>query len=91
MLDIREVCTFADYFIICSGDTDRQIKAISDEVDKTLRKEGVALHRREGDISSGWVLLDFGGVIIHIFAPSQRQYYELEKLWSKATPVIRIQ
>jgi ribosome-associated protein len=84
------VCTFTDYFVFCSGESERQIQAICDEIDETLRQEGVSPYRREGSVDSGWVLLDFGEVIVHIFAPQEREYYELEKLWSKATPVIRI-
>jgi ribosome-associated protein len=90
MLDLRELCTFTDYFVFCSGDSERQIQAICDEVDETLRREGVSPYRREGSVDSGWVLLDFGDVIVHIFAPQQREYYEMEELWSKATPVVRI-
>jgi len=84
------VCTFTDYFVFCSGDSERQIQAICDEIDETLRREGISPYRREGSVDSGWLLLDFGEVIVHIFAPKEREYYELEKLWSKATPVIRI-
>lgn len=91
MLDMREVCTFADYFVICSGDSHRQLEAIYEEIDKTLGKEGITLRRREGTTDSGWILMDFGDVVIHIFASPQREYYKLEKLWSKATPLIRIQ
>ena len=84
------MCTFTDYFVFCSGDSERQIQAICDEIDETLRREGISPYRREGSVDSGWLLLDFGEVIVHIFAPKEREYYELEKLWSKATPVIRI-
>jgi ribosome-associated protein len=91
MLDMREVCTFADYFVICSGDTRRQIEAICDEVHGVLGKEGVALQHREGAKGSGWILMDFGDIIIHIFAPEEREYYQLERLWSRATPLVRIQ
>ena len=90
MLDAREACSFADYFVICSGETERQIGAICDEVDEALKREGVNLHHREGTIDSGWVLLDFGGVIVHIFAHAEREYYELDRLWARATPVVRI-
>ena len=90
MLDIRKVSGFADYFVICTGETERQMKAICEEIDAVLAKEGIPLHRREGLANSGWVLLDFGGVIIHVFAPKEREYYQLDKLWSKATPVLRI-
>ena len=91
MLDIRQVSSFADYFVICSADSDRQIKAICDEIDEVLSRQGVALYRHEGTEDSGWVLLDFSQVIVHVFVPSQREYYDLEQLWDKATPVIRIQ
>jgi len=91
MLDMREICTFADYFVICSGETQRQVVAICDEVLMVLKKEGIRLRRREGAAGSGWMLMDFGDVIIHIFATREREYYQLEKLWSKATPLIRIQ
>ncbi len=84
------MCTFTDYFVFCSGESERQIQAICDEIDETLRREGISPYRREGSVDSGWMLLDFGEVIVHIFAPEEREYYELEKLWSKATPVIRI-
>jgi len=91
MLDMREVCNFADYFVICSGDTKRQMEAICDEIHGVLEKEGITLRRREGATGSGWILMDFGDVIIHVFAPRDREYYQLERLWSKATPLVRIQ
>lgn len=90
MLDIREASYFADYFVICSADSNRQIQAICDEIDRVLSGDGINLYRREGSVDSGWVLLDFGEVIVHVFSPSQRGYYELESLWSKGTPVVRI-
>jgi ribosome-associated protein len=91
MLDMRAVSTFADYFVILSGESKRQIEAISDEIHRVLGEEGIAVQHREGSVDSGWILMDFSGVIIHIFAPSEREYYHLERLWSKATPLIRIQ
>ena len=90
LLDTREVCSFADYFVICSGETERQIRAIYDEVGHALKKEGVSLHHHEGAVDSGWLLLDFGDVIMHIFAPEKREYYQLDELWSKAIPLLRI-
>lgn len=91
MLDMRNVCNFADYFVICSGGSSRQTQAIAEEIDKVLSGAGVEPDRREGDVDSGWLLLDYGDVIIHIFDSEIREYYRLEKLWSKATPVISIQ
>jgi len=91
LLDARGVCTFADYFVICSGDTSKQIEAIRDEVGHTLKKEGILPHHYEGTVDSGWLLLDFSDVIVHIFAPFEREHYQLDKLWSQAIPVVRIQ
>ena len=91
LLDCRGVCSFADYFVICSGESERQIKAIYEEVEQALKKKGILPHHREGTSDSGWLLLDFGDLVVHIFAPFEREYYRLDELWSKAIPVIRIQ
>ena len=91
LLDAREVCSFADYFVICSGESNRQIQAIRDEVGHTLKRDGILPHHYEGTIDSGWLLLDFSDVIVHIFAPFEREYYQLDELWSGALPVVRIQ
>ncbi len=77
--------------MICSGESERQIKAVYDEVTHVLKKEGILPHHSEGTLDSGWLLLDFGDVIVHIFAPHEREYYQLGELWSEATPVVRIQ
>ncbi len=90
MLDIRNVSSFADYFVICSAESDRQIKAICDGIDEVLSDGGIKAYRREGNADSGWILLDFGPVIVHVFAPTQREFYDLEELWSKGIPVVRI-
>ena len=91
LLDARGVCSFADYFVMCSGDSGRQIQAIYDEVGHALKRVGVLPHHHEGTVDSGWLLLDFGDVIVHIFAPSEREYYELDELWREAKPMLRIQ
>jgi ribosome-associated protein len=85
------VCSFADYFIICAGDSERQIRAIYDEIEHSLKKAGVLPHHHEGALDSGWLLLDYGDVIVHIFSALEREYYRLDELWSKARPVLRIQ
>ncbi len=77
--------------MICSGESERQIKTIYDEVAQALKKDGVLPHHREGTVDSGWLLIDFGDVIVHIFTPTEREYYQLGELWSEATPVVRIQ
>ena len=91
LLDVREACSFASYFVICSGESERQIRAIHEEIEQSLKKEGLLPLHREGALDSGWLLLDFGDVIIHIFAPAERDYYRLEELWAQAVPVVRIQ
>jgi len=91
LLDARKVCSFADYFVICSGESERQLRAIYDEIEHTLKREEVLPHHHEGTVNSGWLLLDYGNIIVHIFAALEREYYQLDKLWSKANPVLRIQ
>ena len=91
LLDTRGICSFADYFVICSGDSERQIRAIYDELEHVLKKEGIPTRHREGTIDSGWLLLDIGEVIVHIFAPFEREYYQLDRLWGQASTIVRIQ
>ena len=91
LLDVARICSFASYFVICSGESGRQIAAIHDAIEEILKEEGLRPHHREGDVDSGWLLLDFGDVIVHIFAPAEREYYQLDELWSQAIPVVRIQ
>ncbi len=91
MLDIRGLSSFADYFVICSGESDRQLKAILEAIDEALSQGAGLCLRQEGEVDSGWVLLDGGDVIIHVFSSEQRDFYQLDQLWSKATPVLRIQ
>ncbi len=91
MLSLRDVSLIADYFVICSGGSDRQIKAIADQIMETLAKEDrLKPRQKEGQPDSGWVLLDYGSVIVHIFSPEAREFYRLEKVWSQAVPVLRI-
>ena len=91
LLDTRDIATFADYFVICSGESEPQIRAIMEEVSHALKKEGVLPGHTEGTLDSGWVLLDYGDVVVHVFSKEERDYYQLDKLWSEATPVLKIQ
>ncbi len=90
LLDISQVCSFADYFVICSGNTERHIEAIQEAIHEMLKKEAIARYRHEGTASSGWVLLDMGNIIVHIFAPFEREYYQLESLWSQAPVIVKM-
>lgn len=81
--------TFADYFVIATAVSPLQFTALIEHLEKELRKAGANLRAVEGTPESGWVLLDFGDVIIHLFSPPQREYYRLEELWSRAAPIVR--
>jgi ribosome-associated protein len=87
ILDLRELTTIADFFIICSADSDVQVKAIADEIDKQLHNEGVRLWHKEGYRGANWILLDYVDVVVHVFRKTVREFYNLEKLWGDA-PVI---
>ena len=92
LLDIRPVATVADYFVVMSTGSDRQLGAIVREMCESLRNnEGVRPLRVEGQADSGWVLMDFGDVIVHVFSIEQRGFYRLEELWSAAVPLVRMQ
>lgn len=88
ILDLRELTTIADYFIICTGDSETQVKAIADEVDKKMRELGVKSWHTEGYRGLNWVLVDFVDIVVHIFKKETRDYYNLEKLWGDAPTVI---
>lgn len=90
MLRTAELTSMADFFVICSGRSDRQVNALASAIVGELRDEGIRPMGLEGRQSARWVLLDYGTVIVHIFAPEEREYYGLERLWSKATQVVRI-
>ena len=91
LLDIRDLSVIADYFVICTGTNPRQIGAIASAIDDTLSESGVPVRGREGGADSGWVLLDLGDVIVHIFGPMEREFYRLERLWSEAPTVMYLQ
>jgi ribosome-associated protein len=84
LIDLQKLSSIADYFVICSADSDTQVKAIADEVDKNLRDVGIKCHFKEGYDSLNWVLLDYFDVVVHIFRKESRTFYNLEKLWGDA-------
>jgi len=86
---MRKVITFADYFLICSGDSTTQLKAIAGEIKEQLNKTGISIRHLEGYKDGGWVLLDYGDVIVHVFLEESRQFYNLEGLWNDAGIVKR--
>ena len=90
MLDIRELAGFADYFVIMSAESRRQLQAIQEDIVKVLKGSGVPRHHSEGTADSGWILLDYSDVIIHLFGTEEREYYGLDRLWSVAPQVVRV-
>jgi len=90
MLDLRQLAAFADYFVIMSAESSRQVQALEEDITQALEEAGVTQFHREGTHTSGWVLLDFSDVIVHIFGPEEREFYGLEQLWSKAPQVVRV-
>ncbi|CAN5686598.1 hypothetical protein BH18ACI4_BH18ACI4_15660 [soil metagenome] len=84
VLDLREIATFTDHFVIASGNNERQVQAISDEVFEKLKKSGTAAARVEGYKSAEWILLDYGDFIVHVFSDKARKFYDLERLWRES-------
>ncbi len=85
ILDVSEQLVITDHFLICSGNTDRQVRTIADEVERKLREShSVKPYRREGETEARWVLLDYVDFVVHVFQTSDREYYDLERLWSDA-------
>jgi len=87
VLDLREIATFTDFFVITSGANERQVQAISDEVYETLKKTGSTAARVEGYKTAEWILLDYGDFIVHVFEQKARQFYDLERLWRESKRV----
>lgn len=90
MLDIRDMTPFADYFVIMSAESRRQLNALEEDLVQTLKQSGILLRHREGKSDTGWVLLDYGDVVVHLFGAEQREFYRLEQFWSQAPQVVRI-
>ncbi|HLX34012.1 MAG TPA: ribosome silencing factor [Candidatus Limnocylindrales bacterium] len=91
LLDLSGLTTLADYFVIASGGSERQLDAIADGIIGGLRDEKVRPYGREGTAASHWVLIDYGGVIVHVFTPPERDFYQLERHWTEAKTVLRVQ
>ena len=91
LLDVGTVAFFADYFVIATAQNPRQMRALVETLAKELRAEGVSPGHTEGGSDSGWILIDYGDVIVHLFSEEQRGFYALEELWREGRPVVRIQ
>ena len=92
LIDLRDITPIADYFVICSGNSERQLKAIVDRITEEIKHETrIRPYHTEGNSSGGWVLIDYGSVVVHAFTPEQRDYYKLEEFWSAGKTIVRIQ
>ncbi len=88
-LDVRKLCSFTDYFIVCSGGNPRQVQAIADEIELRLKKQGTQAHHIEGYNQAEWVLMDYVDFVVHVFSETARIYYDLERLW-RAAPRLKL-
>ena len=91
LMDLQNVAMFTDYFVICSGTSDRMLDALADGVIEKIREVTSIKGRPQGQSASGWVVVDFGSVIVHCFAPETRDFYKLEELWKEGKILLRLQ
>ena len=91
LLDISEVSDFSDYFVICSGTSERMIEALASDIVKHLRNKNKVRGKVEGLPQDGWILVDYGPVLMHIFSPEKRTFYNLEELWSDGQVLLHLQ
>ena len=91
LLDIKDVASFTDYFILCNGTSDRMLDALAKGVLEATKKDYKKKSRVEGQSQEGWLLLDYGDVVVHLFSPDMREYYDLEELWSDGKVLLRVQ
>jgi ribosome-associated protein len=89
LIDVSRTASFTDFFVIATAQSPLQFSALAEHLEKGLKPEGCDLRHAEGSARSGWMLLDFGDLIVHIFSPDQRAYYRLEELWGRTSPVVR--
>ncbi|MBL8061940.1 MAG: ribosome silencing factor [Anaerolineales bacterium] len=91
LLDLKEVVSFTDYFIICTGTSDRMLDALANSAIDEMRKKHKKKAKKQGNSRDGWVVVDYGDVVVHLFSPDQRDYYQLEDLWEDGKVLLRLQ
>lgn len=91
LLDIHEIASFTDYFILCNGTSDRMLDSLADAVIEKAKQGFSLLSRHEGRPSDGWLVIDLGDIVVHLFSPDQRDFYELEKLWERGKVLVKLQ
>jgi|SRR4030042_1063942 ribosome-associated protein len=91
LLDIKEIASFTDYFVVCTGTSDRMLDALAEAALEDVRKRHRKHGRRQGEAREGWVVVDYGDVVVHLFSPDQRTYYSLEEFWKDGRVVLKLQ
>ena len=87
LLDVRDACDFADYFVIMTADSSRQLRTLVEDLEQGMEDVGASLHHVEGTHTSGWILMDYGDVLVHLMGPDQRDFYGLETVWPGARQI----
>ena len=91
LLDIKDIASFTDYFVLCTGTSDRMLDALADAVLEAVRRPHRRRGQQQGEAREGWVVVDYGDVVVHLFSPDQRQYYDLEELWKDGKVLLKVQ
>jgi ribosome-associated protein len=89
-MDISEISSFADFFVLCNGTSVRMLHSLADALMDSVKKEFQLHPRLEGNASGGWLVLDMGDIVVHLFSPEQREYYNLEQLWERGKILLRL-
>lgn len=90
MLDIKDIASFTDYFVIVSGSSQRMLQSLSSTLARDVKTQFHKTSQPQGNANSGWIVLDYGDVVVHLFSPEQREYYRLEDLWSEGNVLLRL-
>jgi ribosome-associated protein len=91
LLDLQEIASFTDYFVLCTGTSDRMLDALAEATVETVRKVHRKRGRQQGEAREGWVIVDYGDVVVHLFSRDQREHYDLEELWQDGRVLLRVQ
>ncbi len=89
LIDISKSSSFTDFFVLATAESPLQFSALVRELEKSLKEHGADRRHHEGSKDVGWALIDFGDIVVHVFTPELREYYRLEELWGRTSPVVR--